>query len=71
MNAKTIPTCVTVVGAFLVLLVWTLSALEVGKFGQETDIGGGVILLLGYLLTLGGIVSLIKTRLTRHRSRRG
>lgn len=56
-------------GAFLVLSVWTLSLLGVGKPGEGANIGAGIILLVGYLLTLGGAMSLTHTWLAG-RSRR-
>ena len=57
MRSKTISIISTSVGVLLVLSYWVLSL--AGVVGQETDIGGGMILLAGYALVLGGIVALI------------
>lgn len=39
------------VGILLVVLYGLLSALDVGEIGQPSDIGGGLVLLVGYVLT--------------------
>lgn len=67
MKPKMIAIIVTLVGAFLVLSYWVLSLVGVGGIGDEGDIGGGIILLAGYALILGGIVSLITVSLTDRR----
>lgn len=46
---------VLTVGLTVVALWFVLRALEVGGIGQPTDIGGGVILLLGYAITTWGL----------------
>ncbi len=69
MKSRRIPIIVTLVGAFLILSVWTLSLFEVGKFGDDANIGAGVILLVGYVVTLGGFVALTRIWLAG-RSRR-
>lgn len=45
----------TGVGAVLVVIYHVLAALEVGKIGAPTDIGGGLILLAGYVLIVAGV----------------
>lgn len=46
-------------GLAAVVLYFVLRALQVGKIGQPTDIGGGGILLLGYIVTIGGLAWVI------------
>jgi len=55
-------------GVVLVASYFVLSGLDVGKIGDPTDIGGGLILLAGYVLTAVGAVR-IGVDLVRHRSR--
>ena len=43
-------------GALVVLFYWGLSLTGVGNIGQQTDIGGGVLVLVGSALILGGAV---------------
>jgi len=54
-------------GVLLVAAYFLLSGLEVGKLGAETDIGGGLLLLLGYVLTAVGVVLVVRD-LLHHRS---
>lgn len=69
MKPKIITVTITLAGAFLVLSYWVLSLVGVGNIGDEADIGGGIILLAGYALVLGGIISLITVSLTgRHKN---
>lgn len=58
---------VLAVGLGLIVLYFVLRALQVGKIGQPTDIGGGGILLLGYIVTIGGLAWII-TEMVRGRS---
>jgi len=58
---------VLIVGLAIVALYFVLRALQIGKIGQPTDIGGGAIVLLGYIVTIGGLVWVI-TDMTRGRS---
>ena len=37
-------------GILLVALYWLLSTFSVGKIGQPSDIGGGLMLLVGYVV---------------------
>ena len=53
-------------GVLLVVLHAVLSGLQVGKIGAETDIGGGLVVLLGYVLTGIGMV-LVGRDLLHHR----
>ena len=55
------------VGFAIVVLYFVLKALQVGKIGQPTDIGGGAIVLLGYIVTIGGLAWVI-TDMVRGRS---
>ena len=43
-------------GLGVVAAYFLLSTFEVGKIGAEADIGGGLILLIGYALTAAGVV---------------
>lgn len=70
MTSRKIALAVTLVGTSLVASVWTLSLLEVGKFGDDTNIGAGAILLVGYMATLGGALSLTRIWLTSRSHRR-
>jgi hypothetical protein len=54
-------------GVALVGIYFVLKAFDV--VGQPTDIGGGFVLLVGYVLTAVGVV-LIALDLVRHRSER-
>jgi uncharacterized membrane protein YgdD (TMEM256/DUF423 family) len=56
-------------GVILVAAYFALKLLDVGKIGDPTDIGGGVILLVGYALTAIGAV-LIARDFLRYRSSR-
>ena len=57
------------VGLALVALYYVLAALEVGKIGAPTDIGGGLIPLVGYYVLI--MVGLVKgTRVLRARRSR-
>ena len=47
-----------VVGLLLCVLYWLLKTLEIGKFGQPSDIGGGLIPLLGLILIVVGLIRL-------------
>lgn len=57
------------VGILLVVLYELLSTFNVGKIGQPSDIGGGLILLVGYVLT-GIAVLRIAWELGRNRRSR-
>jgi hypothetical protein len=54
-------------GIALIVVYVALSTLDVGKFGQPTDIGGGFVLLVGYALTAAGLLMTVLD-LVRHRS---
>jgi hypothetical protein len=56
-------------GVALVVVYATLRALDVGKIGAPTDIGGGLILLVGYGVTGVGVVMIVLD-VVRHRSNR-
>ena len=43
----------------MIVLFFLLSAYKVGPFGQPSDIGGGAVLYLGYVVTIGGIVWIV------------
>ena len=58
---------VLAVGLAIIVLYFVLRALQVGGIGQPTDIGGGGILLLGYIVTIGGLAWVI-TDMVRGRS---
>ncbi len=45
-------------GLALVVLHRVLVAFGVGTFGQPTDIGGGLVVLVGYAVTVAGVVGL-------------
>ncbi len=48
---------VLAVGLAMVAVYHLLSALEVGEIGAPTDIGGGLIVLVGYLTVgIGGVM---------------
>jgi len=55
-------------GVLVVAVYFVLRGLEIGKIGAETDIGGGMLLLMGYVLTALGAV-LVGRDLLHHRSR--
>lgn len=55
------------VGIAIVVLYFVLHALQVGGIGQPSDIGGGGILLLGFIVTIGSLVWIV-TDLVRGRS---
>jgi len=50
------PLLVLVAGLTVIVLYFLLSAYKVGSIGQPSDIGGGAILYLSYVITIGGIV---------------
>jgi hypothetical protein len=56
-------------GVLLVALYFLLRLLHIGGIGDPTDIGGGLILLVGYVVTAVGAV-LIGRDVVRHRSGR-
>ena len=56
-------------GVALVVAYATLRALDVGKIGEPTDIGGGFILLVGYPLIAIGVLMIVLD-VVRHRNRR-
>ncbi len=58
---------VLIVGLAVVALYFVLRALQVGPIGQPSDIGGGGILYLGYVTTIGGLAWVI-TDMIRGRS---
>ena len=70
MTSRKIAIAALLVGASLVMSVWALSLLEVGKFGDDANIGAGALLLAGCTMTLGGAVSLTRTWLTSRSRRR-
>ena len=55
-------------GVLAVAVYFVLRGLEIGKIGAETDIGGGLLLLVGYVLTALGVV-LVGRDLLHRRSR--
>jgi len=57
------------VGVALVAAYAVLRALDVGKIGDPTDIGGGLILLVGYAVTGVGVLMLV-VDVVRRRSHR-
>lgn len=57
------------IGLFLVLVYWGLSTAEIGGIGADTDIGGGLILLVGYIFMLVGLIIALRAWLSQ-RSRR-
>lgn len=50
---------VLVVGLAVVGLYYVLRAMEVGKIGAPTDIGGGLIALVGYITVAVGLVMIL------------
>lgn len=70
MTSRKIALAVTLVGTSLAVSVWTLSLLGVGTFGDDANIGAGAILLVGYVVTLVGAVSLTRIWLTSRSHRR-
>lgn len=58
-----------VVGVGLVLLYHTLDGLNVGGIGSTTDIGGGLIALVGYALAVVGAVGTLIIVIRRHLNR--
>ena len=50
---------VLAVGLAVTALYFVLGALQVGGIGQPTDIGGGGIVLVGYIVTIGGLAWVI------------
>lgn len=55
-------------GLAFVAVYYLLSAFEIGKIGAPSDIGGGLILLAGYVITSLGVI-LIGRDLIRRRSK--
>ncbi len=53
------PLLLLVAGLAVIVLYFLLSAYKVGPFGQPSDIGGGAVLYLGYVVTIGGIVWIV------------
>lgn len=53
-------------GVLLVLIYHTLRQLGVGKIGEPTDIGGGFIVLGGYVIGGVGIIMLVVSILRGH-----
>lgn len=58
---------VMTIGAALICIYYLLAALEIGKFGAPTDIGGGMLALIGYAGVAYGIIGLIAARLKGRR----
>jgi hypothetical protein len=58
-------------GIGLVVLYQVLAAAEIGKFGAPTDIGGGLIPLVGICSGVCGVVMLVTGLLDRRSRRRG
>jgi len=56
---------VVAAGAALVGLYYVLGALEIGKIGAPSDIGGGLIPLTGYILILAGSLKTVAVLLRR------
>lgn len=50
---------VLVVGLSAIGLYYLLGALEVGNFGAPSDIGGGLVLLLGVITAVIGVVMVV------------
>jgi hypothetical protein len=46
-------------GIAAVITYFTLQAHNVGKIGQPTDIGGGLIVIVGFLLAFVGLVLIV------------
>jgi peptidoglycan biosynthesis protein MviN/MurJ (putative lipid II flippase) len=61
---------VVVAGVVVVAAYRVLVLLELGKFGQPTDIGGGFVLLVGYGLVALGLLGLVARWLTAREARR-
>ena len=53
------PVVVSLIGVGFVVTYELLSAFEVGKIGAPSDIGGGGILLIGYIFLGSGLISLV------------
>jgi hypothetical protein len=71
MLSRKIPIIITLVGLSLVASIWTLSLMEVGDFGGEgANIGAGFLLLIGYILTLGGLVALVSIWISERSERK-
>jgi amino acid transporter len=56
-------------GVALSALYIALRAFRVGQIGAPTDIGGGLILLAGYALSLLGLVAIVGEAVARRRRR--
>ena len=52
------------------VLYGLLSALDVGKIGQPSDIGGGLVLLVGYVLTGIAVLQIVRRLGQDRRTRR-
>lgn len=59
MKSRTVSILIISAGVLFVIAYWALSLTGVGGIGEEADIGGGLILLVGYALILVGITSLV------------
>ena len=69
-NGQTVPSAVRAgkwiaFGLGLVVLHYVLAAFEVGGIGAPTDIGGGLIPLVGYVLIIVGLVEGVRVLRTR------
>ena len=56
---------VVAAGVALVGLYYVLGALEIGKIGAPSDIGGGLIPLTGYILIIAGSLRTVVVLLRR------
>ena len=54
-------------GVALHVLYYVLATAEIGKFGQPSDIGGGLIPLAGYAFAVVGILLLLQGLIGRRR----
>lgn len=57
-----------VVGIGLNLFYHIAKHYQLGNIGAPTDIGGGLFLLIGYLLVIGGLVLIVTTVLNDRRA---
>lgn len=46
-------------GIFLIVAYFLLAHFHIGKFGADSDIGGGLVLAAGYLFTFVGVLMAI------------
>lgn len=65
LSART-PVALFCVGIATIAVYYALSALGIGKVGAPTDIGGGLMLLFGYLAGSIGLIWLV-IRIARRR----